>query len=58
MNGGGLNALIKITSLLRDVQIITYSHRVLGRKQPLVFSCFFEKSKENPDLKGHAGLDH
>lgn len=62
-NVGGLNALIKITSLLQDTQIIRYSHAVARSKQPLFFSffflvCLFEKSKENPDLKGHIGLDH
>jgi len=40
MNVGGLNALIKITSLLQGTQIIMYSHVVAGRRQPPFFSLF------------------
>lgn len=36
MNVGGLNALIKIVSLLQDTQIITYSHVVAETQQPLL----------------------
>lgn len=63
MNIGAFYALINTTALLQETQIITCYHVVAGRKQPLfssssLFVCLFEKSEENPDLKGHIGLDH